>query len=107
MKCRVICENIKLQMGHYQLKTHIFSIDMGGCDIVLGVEWLCTLGLVTIGFPKEVHVHILRGIHVGSPKITISHCMQRLLKKCHSSIISQFNSIYVMYNLTQKIHPHL
>ena len=30
------CDNVKLQMGDYHLKTHMFSINMGGCDIVLG-----------------------------------------------------------------------
>eukprot|EP00253_Pinus_taeda_P012319 PITA_12319 len=35
MKCEGRCENVKLQMGDYQLKTHMFAIHMGGCDIVL------------------------------------------------------------------------
>jgi hypothetical protein len=38
MKCGGRCENIRLHMGNYQLKTHIFSIGIGGCDIVLGAE---------------------------------------------------------------------
>ena len=37
MKCGGHCENLKMQMGDYHLKTHMFVIDMGGCDIVLGV----------------------------------------------------------------------
>jgi hypothetical protein len=32
------CENVKLQMSDYHLKTHMFSISMGGYDIVLGVK---------------------------------------------------------------------
>jgi hypothetical protein len=32
-------ENGHLQIGQYHMKSHMFSIDMGGCDIVLGVEW--------------------------------------------------------------------
>ena len=42
-------------MGDYQLKTHLFSINMGGCNIILGEEWLCTLGIVTIYF-KEIYM---------------------------------------------------
>ena len=38
MKCEGRCENVKLQMGEYHLKIHMFPINMGGCDIVLGVE---------------------------------------------------------------------
>jgi hypothetical protein len=36
MKCGGRCENVCLQIGDYHLKSHMFSIDMGGCDIVLG-----------------------------------------------------------------------
>jgi hypothetical protein len=36
MKCGCHYQNVKLQMGDYDLKTHMFAIDIGGCDIVLG-----------------------------------------------------------------------
>ena len=48
MKCEGYYENIKLQMGDYHLKTHMFTIEMGGCDIILGAEWLRTLGPITM-----------------------------------------------------------
>jgi hypothetical protein len=38
MKCGGCCENVRLQIGDYDLKSHMFSIDMGGCDIVLGAD---------------------------------------------------------------------
>jgi hypothetical protein len=38
MKCGGHCENVRLQIGDYHLKSHIFAIDMGGCDIVLGAD---------------------------------------------------------------------
>jgi hypothetical protein len=44
MKCGGICENVHLQIGDYHLKYHMFAIDMGICDIVLGANWLRTLG---------------------------------------------------------------
>lgn len=44
------CENVKLQMGQYSLITHMFGIEMDGCDIVLGVECLRTLGPITMDF---------------------------------------------------------
>jgi len=37
-------------MGKYFHKTHMFSIKMGGYDIVLGVEWPRTLGPITMDF---------------------------------------------------------
>jgi hypothetical protein len=35
MKCGGHCENVCLQIGDYHLKSHMFSINMGGCEIVL------------------------------------------------------------------------
>jgi hypothetical protein len=52
MKCGGHCENVCLQIGQYNMKSHMFSIDMGGCDIVLGVEWLRTLGPILMDFKE-------------------------------------------------------
>jgi hypothetical protein len=35
MKCGEHCENVCLQIVHYNLKYHVSAIHMGGCDIVL------------------------------------------------------------------------
>jgi hypothetical protein len=50
MKCGGHCENVCLQIGDYHLKSHMFSINMGGCDIVLGSDWLMTLGPILMDF---------------------------------------------------------
>jgi hypothetical protein len=50
MKCGGCCENVHLQIGQYNLKYHMFSIDMDGCDIVLGSKCLLTLGPILMDF---------------------------------------------------------
>ena len=50
MKCGVQCENVEVQIGDYFLKDHMFSIKMGSCDIGFHVEWLRTLGPITVNF---------------------------------------------------------
>ena len=67
IKCGGRCENVKIQVRDYQLKTHMFSIDMGGCDIVLGAEWLCTLGPITMDF-KELYLRFTHGSHTYTLK---------------------------------------
>lgn len=42
--------NVRLQMGDYSLKTYMFIIELDGCGIILGVQWLQTLVLTTIHF---------------------------------------------------------
>jgi hypothetical protein len=73
MKCGGRCENVHLQIGQYNLKSHMFSIDMGGCDIVLGVEWIHTLGPITMDFKdltmqfqQEGQQYKFQGITTGS-----------------------------------------
>jgi hypothetical protein len=90
----------------------MFSIDMGGCDIVLGVEWLRTLGPIlmdfkdlTMQFQQEGQQYKFQGITTGSPEIISSHRMENLLKKGHSGIISQLHSIHVVE--TPSVHPDL
>jgi len=112
MKCEGRCENVKLQMGDYQLKTHMFAIHMGGCDIVLGAEWLRTLGPITMDF-QELYMsfkqnnstHTLRGLQAGAPSVINSHRMEKLLKKGHHGVVAQFNAIQVVETLPLPIHP--
>jgi hypothetical protein len=74
MKCGGCCENDHLQIGDYHLKSHMFAINMGGCDIVLGADWLRTLGPIlmdfkelTMQFDQESHQYKFQGIIVASP----------------------------------------
>jgi hypothetical protein len=78
----------------------MFSIDMGGCDIVLGADWLRTLGPIimyfkelTMQFDQEGHQYKFQGIIVGSPEVISSHRMEKLLKKGHSGGIAQLHAI--------------
>ena len=114
IKCEGRCENVKLQMGDYQLKTHMFSIHMGGCDIVLGAEWLCTLGPITMdfqelymSFKQNNYTHTLRGLQAGAPSIISSHRMEKLLKKDNHGVVAQFNAIQVVETKSLPIHPEM
>ena len=42
--------NIKLNMGVYLLDSPIILIKMGGVDVVLGVQWLQSLGTMALNF---------------------------------------------------------
>jgi hypothetical protein len=100
MKCGGRCENVCLQIADYHLKSHMFAIDMGGCDIVLGADWLITLGPIlmdfkalTMQFDQEGHQYKFQGITTGSPKVISSHRMEKLLKKGHFGVIAQLHAI--------------
>ena len=93
-------ENVRIQIGHYHLKSHMLFIEMGGCDIVLGVKWLRTLGPIlmdfkelTMKFDQEGHQYKFQGIIVGSPAVISSHRMEKMLKKGHFGVIFQLHDI--------------
>ena len=50
INCFKKCHNIKLTMGEYVLNSPMFSIPMGGDDVVLGVQWLQYLGTIAFNF---------------------------------------------------------
>jgi hypothetical protein len=100
MKCGGRCENVCLQIGDYHLKYHMFAMDMGGCDIVLGADWLRTLGPIlmdfkelTMKFEQEGQQYKFQGITAGSPEVISSHRMENLLKKGHYGVIAQLHAI--------------
>lgn len=114
MKCEGRYENNKLQMGDYHIKTHMFALNMGGCDIVLGVEWLRTLGPITVdfqelyvSFKQNDHMHTLCGLQAGAPSIINSHRIENLLKKGHHGVIAQFNANQAIEPTTLHIHPEM
>ena len=89
-------------MGEYVLKSPMISIPMGGVDIVLGVQWLQSLGTIYFNFQelfmkffwegKEIE---LRGIEGKTRKIINSHSMTKILNKQQRGLIVQLCSLDV------------
>ena len=52
INCSGKCHNIKLTMGEYVLNSPMLSIPMGGVDVVLGVQWLQSLGTIAFDFQE-------------------------------------------------------
>eukprot|EP00253_Pinus_taeda_P002142 PITA_02142 len=72
INCSRKCHNIKLSMGEYVLNSPMLSIPMGGVDVVLGVQFLQSLG-----------------------KIFISKNTTKLLKKVQRGVLPELCSLEV------------
>ena len=113
INCSGKCHNIKLSMGEYVLTRPMLSIPMGCVDVVLGVQWLQSLGTIAFNFQepfmkfsakgKEVE---LRGIGGKQGKIISSNGMTKLLKKEQRGVIAQLCSLDVS-TLESYISPDL
>eukprot|EP00253_Pinus_taeda_P020057 PITA_20057 len=102
INCSQKCHNIKLSMGQYILTSPMLSIPMGGANVVLGVQWLQSLGTIAFNFQehfmkfyvegKEIE---LRGITRKLGKIISSNGMTKLLKKERKGVIAQLCSLAI------------
>jgi hypothetical protein len=89
-------------MGEYVMNSPMIAIPMGGADVVLGIEWLQSLGTMAFNFQelfmkfslegKEIE---LRGITGKPGKVISSNDMTKLLKKGHQGVIVQLCSLDV------------
>ncbi|CAN6583033.1 unnamed protein product [Malus baccata var. baccata] len=60
------CKNVALSLAGYHCLIDLYSLPLGGCDVVLGVQWLSTVShvlwdfhLLTMEFPKDHHTYKL------------------------------------------------
>jgi hypothetical protein len=96
------CNKINLTMGEYVMNSPMISIPMGGLDVVLGIQWLQSLGTMDFNFQelfmkfslegKEIE---LRGITGKPRKVISSNGTTKLLKKGHQGVIGQLFSLDV------------
>ena len=50
INCSGKCHKINITMGEYVLNSPMLAIPMGGVGVVLGVQWLQSLGTVAFNF---------------------------------------------------------
>jgi hypothetical protein len=93
---------IDLTMGEYVMNSPIIVIPMGGVDVVLGVQWLQSLGKMVFNFQKlfmkfslEGKEFDLRGITWEPSKVLSSNGMKKLLKNGNLVVIVQLHSLDV------------
>ena len=78
----------------------MFSLPLGGCDVVLGTQWLCTHGLILwdfleiwMQFSVKGKTNTLKGLQPSSLSIISSHYMENILKNNSHGVIAQLHSI--------------
>jgi hypothetical protein len=96
------CNKINITMGEYVMNSPMIAIPMGFVDVVLGIQWLQSIGIVAFNFQelfmkfslegKEIE---LRGIIGKLDKLISSNGMTKLLKKGHQGVIAQLCPLYV------------
>jgi hypothetical protein len=89
-------------MGIYLMDSPMIAIPMGGDDVILGIQWLQSLGTMAFNFQELFMKFSLEGKEIelrditGKPSNVIRYNgMKKLLKKGHQGVISQLCSLVV------------
>ncbi|VFQ77747.1 unnamed protein product [Cuscuta campestris] len=91
LSCQYVCRYVKWRLQGTDFFTDVILIPLGSCDIVLGVQWLSTIGTIKWNF-KDLQMefqfkgkgHVLRGLQ--GPKVKIlegSQLPKALTEACH------------------------
>ena len=119
MQCAKYVPKLSITMGTYTLTDHFFVVDIPDTNVILGFQWLITLGRVTTYWEtlemelteKENGKHQkIKGIHTYPPQVVSAHKMEVYL--CRGDIEwavelhlfeaggKGFNQYILMYNLS-------
>jgi predicted aspartyl protease len=86
LQCTTICPNVSLFLGPHAFTVDLFVIPLSGAELVLGVQWLKTLGPIltnyeklTMSFTKDGQQIELQGVPKPIPEEANIHQLQRLL----------------------------
>lgn len=52
LPCLGCCKSVVLQLQNFQFMVGLYILPLGGCDIVLGVDWLRSLGTILWNFAE-------------------------------------------------------
>ena len=106
LPCKGKCCSVCISIGDYNLRSNMFSMPLGGCDVILGTQWLHTLGPILWDF-VELWMHFLvtgkkhtfmaynQGLSASSVHITWKISLRRV------HMVSLLSSISFRCNLRQ------
>ncbi|XP_026452801.1 uncharacterized protein LOC113353408 [Papaver somniferum] len=94
------CPNIPLKFQNYEFNADFHLLPISGCDDVLGIQWLRTLGVISWDFTAltmQFHINGSDITLVGNDSSTVmmlySSSMQRLLNREHYGILFQLSTL--------------
>jgi hypothetical protein len=94
---------VKLQIQDYILESQFYIVPLGGVDVVLGVQWLQTLGTYSanhkkhfIKFRWQGERYKLYGIQPPQNQVVSSHQMVKLIQKGAPTYMVHFHQMEIL-----------
>jgi hypothetical protein len=88
VECLDRVPDLEVHLGNYTVKDTFYVVDLSDTDVVLGVQWLITLGKIStnyqtleMGFKDtEGKKIVLRGMSTGAPRTVSTKRMERIFR---------------------------
>ena len=89
MPCDRCIPRMKLTLGRHDLAQDFYVMDLPDTNIILGVQWLSTLGPITtnyktmeMSFIEETWKKVvLRGMKGNTPRVVTTKCMEGIFRR--------------------------
>lgn len=87
ISCTKKIANMSMQLGNYEVKDDFYVVNIGDTNVVLGIQWLHSLGEISLNlqtvelkFQSDGKKVVLRGMFNGGPRIVSFKRMVRLIR---------------------------
>jgi len=109
------CHKVKLQIQDFSLESPFFIVPLGGVDVVLGIQWLRTLGTYVanhqvqfIKFKWGGQKYKLHEFQAPENQVTSSSQMMKLSRKGAPAYVVQCHQLEMLSaNMTREVSPEI
>jgi hypothetical protein len=86
VECLDKVPHLEMKLGNYTVRDTFYVVDLSDTDVVLGVQWMITLGKITTNYQtlemgfrdQDRKKFVLRGMSIGAPGIVSLKRMERI-----------------------------
>jgi hypothetical protein len=80
--------DLEIKLGNYTMRDTFYVVDLFDTDVVLGVQWMITLGKITTNYQtlemgfrdRDGKMVVLRGMSTGAPRTVSAKRMERIFR---------------------------
>jgi hypothetical protein len=88
VECLDRVPDLEVKLGNYTMRDTLYVVDLFDTDVVLGVQWLITLGNISTNYQtlemgfrdSEGKKVVLRGMSIGAPRTVSTKRMERIFR---------------------------
>jgi hypothetical protein len=88
MECLNRVPKLEMKLVNYTVRDTFYVVDLSNIGVVLGVQWMITLGKITTNYQtlemgfrdQDGKKVVLRDMSTGAPKIVLAKNMERIFK---------------------------